>query len=211
MIHVRTSRGSARTTQLPPWELAGNVRVFQASAQSMPGHLWICSCLCIIHSLCLICLVDLQERCAMWARAGECKNNPGYMATTCAKSCKKCSSPGAQACISVPPFLCCMVVGNQAPQGCLLAVCAPCLCGRQPARLLLQLLCASCLPSLCPQEKSVFPSCLFRDLGALSQGSKHHTENIAWMHTLAAASPHQRSPASPPCASDRRSLLLLCL
>ncbi|KAK9863378.1 hypothetical protein WJX84_005251 [Apatococcus fuscideae] len=36
---------------------------------------------------------DHQERCAMWARAGECKSNPGYMASSCAKSCKKCPPP----------------------------------------------------------------------------------------------------------------------
>ncbi|KAK9864376.1 hypothetical protein WJX84_004323, partial [Apatococcus fuscideae] len=45
---------------------------------------------------------DHQERCAMWARAGECVSNPGYMGSTCAKSCKKCSPPPARVIPSSP-------------------------------------------------------------------------------------------------------------
>ena len=37
---------------------------------------------------------DYDERCAMWAKGGECTKNPGFMvreAATCRKSCGECS------------------------------------------------------------------------------------------------------------------------
>lgn len=33
---------------------------------------------------------DEDELCAFWAQEGECQNNPGYMLTSCAKSCNTC-------------------------------------------------------------------------------------------------------------------------
>lgn len=34
--------------------------------------------------------VDGNDRCEMWAVAGECEKNPTYMVNTCPLSCKKC-------------------------------------------------------------------------------------------------------------------------
>ncbi|CAI5536651.1 unnamed protein product [Closterium sp. Naga37s-1] len=35
--------------------------------------------------------VDESEHCVPWAKAGECEKNPGYMHSSCARSCGKCS------------------------------------------------------------------------------------------------------------------------
>ncbi|CAI5937738.1 unnamed protein product [Closterium sp. NIES-64] len=35
--------------------------------------------------------VDESEHCPLWAKAGECEKNPGYMHSSCARSCGKCS------------------------------------------------------------------------------------------------------------------------
>mmetsp|Transcript_10722 Transcript_10722/g.16178 ORF Transcript_10722/g.16178 Transcript_10722/m.16178 type:complete len:514 (-) Transcript_10722:657-2198(-) len=36
--------------------------------------------------------VDETKECAYWAKIGECKKNPNYMLTSCAKSCNQCPS-----------------------------------------------------------------------------------------------------------------------
>ena len=36
--------------------------------------------------------VNADKRCAKWALAGECENNPGYMLTSCRKACHKCEN-----------------------------------------------------------------------------------------------------------------------
>merc|ERR1712018_1119440 len=56
-----------------------------------------------ISGLCLLGLIyytiaksfacsDSNPHCASWASQGECKKNPGFMDTNCAKSCGKCES-----------------------------------------------------------------------------------------------------------------------
>ena len=37
--------------------------------------------------------IDGSPNCESWALAGECEKNPGYMLTSCRKSCKTCPSP----------------------------------------------------------------------------------------------------------------------
>jgi hypothetical protein len=34
--------------------------------------------------------IDVDKRCADWAKKGECKNNPNYMLVKCRKSCSSC-------------------------------------------------------------------------------------------------------------------------
>ncbi|CAI5525628.1 unnamed protein product [Closterium sp. Naga37s-1] len=41
--------------------------------------------------------VDESENCVPWAKAGECEKNPGYMLSSCARSCGKCSVLAAAA------------------------------------------------------------------------------------------------------------------
>ncbi|CAI5500090.1 unnamed protein product [Closterium sp. Naga37s-1] len=41
--------------------------------------------------------VDESEHCVPWAKAGECEKNPGYMHSSCARSCGKCSVLAASA------------------------------------------------------------------------------------------------------------------
>ncbi|CAI5527851.1 unnamed protein product [Closterium sp. Naga37s-1] len=41
--------------------------------------------------------VDESEHCVPWAKAGECEKNPGYMQSSCARSCGKCSVLAASA------------------------------------------------------------------------------------------------------------------
>ncbi|CAI5469056.1 unnamed protein product [Closterium sp. Yama58-4] len=41
--------------------------------------------------------VDESEHCPLWAKAGECEKNPGYMHSSCARSCGKCSVLAAAA------------------------------------------------------------------------------------------------------------------
>ncbi len=38
--------------------------------------------------------VDSDERCAAWARAGECRANPNWMPQNCRKSCGTCPPQG---------------------------------------------------------------------------------------------------------------------
>ena len=40
----------------------------------------------------VVCLL-LQKRCKMWADAGECDANPGFMTNNCKVACKKCTLP----------------------------------------------------------------------------------------------------------------------
>ena len=35
----------------------------------------------------------LQKRCKIWADAGECDGNPGFMTNNCKVACKKCTLP----------------------------------------------------------------------------------------------------------------------
>jgi hypothetical protein len=41
--------------------------------------------------------IDSDERCELWADAGECSKNPGYMLSGCAKACNVCPSEGMDA------------------------------------------------------------------------------------------------------------------
>ena len=44
------------------------------------------------HRVLGLCLV-LQKRCKIWADAGECDVNPGFMTNNCRVACKKCTIP----------------------------------------------------------------------------------------------------------------------
>ena len=46
---------------------------------------------------------DEDKRCPKWAKAGECDNNPGYMAGFCPKSCKICRPKVATSVRTKPP------------------------------------------------------------------------------------------------------------
>lgn len=41
--------------------------------------------------------LDRDQNCASWARGGECENNPGFMLSSCALSCRACGPNSAQA------------------------------------------------------------------------------------------------------------------
>ena len=52
----------------------------------------IVSSLLEVYTSPVFCLL-LQKRCKMWADAGECDANPGFMTNNCKVACKKCTLP----------------------------------------------------------------------------------------------------------------------